>query len=147
MSNRLKVDLILERQNFPGIYYATYLISFIILLAIILLFTIKYETYYITKGKMVDSELCIIVKPEDIKFINNKHYLIIEDKEYVYRIDKISNELYVDDNYVNYQYVFLTIYKLSNIDNYVYEVRIPKEKKILAKYLKDYLLKGGEKWN
>ena len=145
MSNRLKVDLILERQNFPGIYYATYLISFIILLAIILLFTIKYETYYITKGKMVDSELCIIVKPEDIKFINNKHYLIIEDKEYVYRIDKISNELYVDDNYVNYQYVFLTIYKLSNIDNYVYEVRIPKEKKILAKYLKDYLLKGGEK--
>lgn len=147
MSNRLKVDLILERQNFPGIYYATYLISFIILLAIILLFTIKYETYYITKGKMVDSELCIIVKPEDIKFINNKHYLIIEDKEYVYRIDKISNELYVDDNYVNYQYVFLTIYKLSNIDNYAYEVRIPKEKKILAKYLKDYLLKGGEKWN
>ncbi len=145
MSNRLKVDLILERQNFLGIYYATYLISFIILLAIILLFTIKYETYYITKGKMVDSELCIIVKPEDIKFINNKHYLIIEDKEYVYRIDKISNELYVDDNYVNYQYVFLTIYKLSNIDNYVYEVRIPKEKKILAKYLKDYLLKGGEK--
>ncbi len=145
MSNRLKVDLILERQNFLGIYYATYLISFIILLAIILLFTIKYETYYITKGKMVDSELCIIVKPEDIKFINNKHYLIIEDKEYVYRIDKISSELYVDDNYVNYQYVFLTIYKLSNIDNYVYEVRIPKEKKILAKYLKDYLLKGGEK--
>ena len=57
----------------------------------------------------------------------------------MYKITHINKELYVDDNYKNYCYIYLKVNNLTNIDNFVYDIKIPKENKILAKYLKDYL--------
>ena len=43
------------------------------------------------------------------------------------------------DNYQNFCYLYLKADNLTNINNFVYDIKIPKENKILARYLKDYL--------
>ena len=58
---------------------------------------------------------------------------------YSYNINKISEDLYVDDSLNNYKYIYLNVDNLSNINNYVYEVKLEKENKKIIEYLKDYL--------
>ena len=141
MSNNLEIDLILSRKKYPIYYELTYLIILIILLFIIIILSFKYQTYYLNTGKMVNSSLEILVNINDLDYLGNSATLIIDDKEYNYKITKISNELYTDNNYQNYRYVYLNIHNLNNIDNYSYTIKIPKENKIIAKYIIDYLKK------
>ena len=74
-----------------------------------------------------------------VEYIKNNQLLMIDNKIYQYKLNSISSELYISNDYKNYQYIYLDVNNLTNIDNYVYEVKIPKENKIIAKYLKDYL--------
>ena len=141
MSDNLEIDLILSRKKYPIYYEITYLIILIILLFIIIILSFKYQTYYLNTGKMVNSSLEILVNINDLDYLGNSATLIIDDKEYNYKITKISNELYTDNNYQNYRYVYLNIHNLNNIDNYSYTIKIPKENKIIAKYIIDYLKK------
>lgn len=141
MSDNLEIDLILSRKKYPIYYELTYLIILIILLFIIIILSFKYQTYYLNTGKMVNSSLEILVNINDLDYLGNSATLIIDDKEYNYKITKISNELYTDNNYQNYRYVYLNIHNLNNIDNYSYTIKIPKENKIIAKYIIDYLKK------
>lgn len=141
MSDNLEIDLILSRKKYPIYYELTYLITLIILLFIIIILSFKYQTYYLNTGKMVNSNLEILVNINDLDYLGNSATLIIDDKEYNYKITKISNELYTDNNYQNYRYVYLNIHNLNNIDNYSYTIKIPKENKIIAKYIIDYLKK------
>ena len=141
MSDNLEIDLILSRKKYPIYYEITYLIILIILLFIIIILSFKYQTYYLNTGKMVNSSLEILVNINDLDYLGNSATLIIDDKEYNYKITKISNELYTDNNYQNYRYVYLNIHNINNIDNYSYTIKIPKENKIIAKYIIDYLKK------
>ena len=141
MSDNLEIDLILSRKKYPIYYEITYLIILIILLFIIIILSFRYQTYYLNTGKMVNSSLEILVNINDLDYLGNSATLIIDDKEYNYKITKISNELYTDNNYQNYRYVYLNIHNLNNIDNYSYTIKIPKENKIIAKYIIDYLKK------
>ena len=141
MSDNLEIDLILSRKKYPIYYELTYLITLIILLFIIIILSFKYQTYYLNTGKMVNSNLEILVNINDLDYLGNSATLIIDDKEYNYKITKISSELYTDNNYQNYRYVYLNIHNLNNIDNYSYTIKIPKENKIIAKYIIDYLKK------
>ena len=135
MNNPLEIDLIIERKKYPPIYNTYLIILIILLITIYIIFTYKYQSYYITKGKIVNNQLELLVNIEDIKYLKNNHTLEIENKCYQYTIVSISNEL-IDNNY---QYIHLKIDNITNIDNYIYEIKIPKENKIIAKYLKEYL--------
>ena len=139
MSNILELDLILNRQKYPKIYKVTFIINIIVIVFIYIIFTYQYQTYYLIQGKMIDNKLELLVSINDIKYIKNNQLLMIDNKIYQYKLDSISSELYISNDYKNYQYIYLDVNNLTNIDNYVYEVKIPKENKIIAKYLKDYL--------
>jgi len=139
MDNILAIDLILNKQKYSKIYNFNLIILIILLITSYIIFTYKYQTYYITKGKMVNNELELLVNIDDIKYIISNNKLIIDNTDYTYIVTEISDELYVDEYYQNYNYIYLQITNLSNINNYVYEIKIPKENKVLAKYLKNYL--------
>ena len=139
MSNILEIDLILNRQKYPWVYNITFIISTVMLIFIYIIFTYHYQTYYLIQGRITNNKLELFIPVTDMKYIKNNQKLEIDKQTYFYKINSIDSELYVSDDFINYQYVYLDVYNLSNIDNYIYRIKIPKENKILAKYLQDYL--------
>jgi len=139
MNDILDIEIILKRKKYSKLYNIGLILIIILVVYLYIIFTYKYQTYYISKGKIIDNKLELLVKIDDLSYINNNSKLKIDDKIYIYKVDSISNELYVDEFYNNYKYVYLKVEYLNNIDNYVYEIKIPKENKVIAKYLKNYI--------
>ncbi len=139
MDDVLAIDLIMNRKKYPIIYNASIICLVILLVTSYIIFVYKYQSYYITKGKITDNKLELLVSSSNLKYINQNNTLKIDNKYYSYKIVSIDDEIYLDNNYNDYQYVYLLVQGLVNIDNYVYEIQIPKENKIIAKYLKEYL--------
>ena len=139
MNNILNIDLILNRNKYPYIYKATFIINIIIVIFIYFIFTYHYESYYLIKGRIKDNKLELLVPINDLKYIRNNNQLTIDNQTYHYELESISSELYISNDFINCQYVYLYVDNLFNIENYIYQIKIPKENKILAKYLKDYL--------
>ena len=139
MDNNIDIDLIINRQKYSQIYNFTLILTIILIVILYIIFTYKYQTYYQLKGKMIDNKIELLVPIKEISMIQKNNALIIDDTSYSYQIVHISNELYIDPNYQNYCYLYLKVTNLENIDNFVYDIKIPKENKILAKYLKDYM--------
>ncbi len=88
---------------------------------------------------MKNNELELLVNIDDIKYFESNNILLIDNKKYLYQISRITKELYMDNNYNNYRYIYLKIKNIKNIDYYTYQIKIPKENKTLAWYLKKYL--------
>ena len=138
MNDILDIEIILKRKKYSSIYNVGIILIIIFLIIVYILFTYQYQTYYISKGKVLDNKLELIVDVNDIKYIKNNSLIKLDDTYYNYSIEKISEELIIDNLYNNYQYVYLEVDGLKEKDNYVYQIKIPKEKQILAKYLKQY---------
>jgi len=139
MNYNLAIDLIISRQKYPKVYHFTYVLLAIIFILIYVIFTYRYQTYYLLKGRIINNEIELLVPMEEIKGIEKEHNMLIDNMLYSYKITHINQELYIDNNYQNYCYLYLKVDNLTNIDNFVYEIKIPKENKTLANYLKDYL--------
>lgn len=140
MNDILDIDLILKKQKYSKVYNIGLILIIIILISLYIIFTYKYQTYYISKAKVIDNKLELIVNIDDIKYIKENTAIEIDEHYYTYTIDSISDELYINEFYNNYKYIYINVVNLSNlIDNYVYDIKIPKENKIIAKYLKNYL--------
>ncbi len=137
--NDISIDLILDKTKFPKTYNASLIIITILGIFLYIIFTYKYQTYYISQGKIINNQIELLVNLNDIKYIQNSSEVEIEGTVYKYCLAHIDNNLYVDDNYQNYQYLYIEVAGIHNIDNYVYKVKIPKENKTLAKYLIKYL--------
>lgn len=138
MNDILDIEIILTRKKYPKIYNLGIIISIIILIFIYIIFTYNYQTYYISKGKVLNNNLELLVNIEDIKHITNNKVIILDGQAYNYMVSSIGNDLLVDETYNNYQYVYLKISNLNTLNNYVYEVKIPKENQKLVKYFKKY---------
>ena len=138
MNDILDIEIILTRKKYPKIYNLGIIISIIILIFIYIIFTYNYQTYYISKGKVLNNNLELLVDIEDIKYITNNKVIILDGQAYNYIVSSIGNDLLVDETYNNYQYVYLKISNLNTLNNYVYEVKIPKENQKLVKYFKKY---------
>lgn len=139
MNDILDIEIILKRKKYPKIYNLGIIIICILLILIYVIFTYNYQTYYISKGKVQNNQLELIVGVDDIKYLTSNNVVILDGTKYNYTINNIGPDLLVDESYNNYQYVYLKIPNLKTIDNYVYQVKIPKENKKIAKYLKKYL--------
>lgn len=139
MNDILDIEIILKKQKYHPIYNIGLILIIIFSIFIYISFTYQYKTYYITKGIMVDGNIKLLVKIDELKYLTNDNKLKIDDIYYKYTIKEISEELYVDESFNNYQYIYLKIDNLNNINNYVYEVKIEKENKEIIEYLKEYL--------
>ena len=135
----LDIYLILDKKKYSKIYNIHLILIVLILIFIYVIFTYKYQSYYTVKGKCTSNLVELIVNINDIKYIELNNKLVIDNTEYTYQIERIDTKLYTDSNYQNYKYVYLNIKGINNIDNYIYQITIPKEYKALAKYLKEYL--------
>ena len=136
--NEIDMYLFFNDRTSEKIYKFSYFLIVSILITIYIIFMYKYQTYYTIKGKMINNQLEIKMNLKDAEYLKNNHYLLIDNKKFNYQINDVS-KLYVDSNYHNYLYFYLKIDNLNNIDNYIYEIKIPKDNKILAMYVKDYL--------
>lgn len=139
MNDILDIEIILKRNKYPKIYNISLIILAIISIFIYVIFTYKYQSYYQTKGKIQNNELIVIVDLNDLKYFVDNTILLIDNQEYSYQVNNIDDNIYIDDNYNNYTYIHLKVSMLKNINNYVYEIKVKKENKTLAKYLKEYL--------
>ena len=139
MNDILDIEIILKKQKYHFIYNMGLILIIIISIFIYVSYIYKYKTYYITKGTIKDNNLELLVNLNDIKYISNNNVLEIDNVLYSYHINKISEDLYVDDSLNNYKYIYLNVDNLSNINNYVYEVKLEKENKKIIEYIQDYL--------
>ena len=141
MNDLLDIEVILQRKKYPKIYNFGSLMIIILLIFIYIISTYTYESYYTIKGKALDNKIELLINPEDIMYIEENSSIKLDNITYQYTIDNIGSELLIDENYNNYQYVYLKILNFSSIDNRIYEVSIPKERVSLAKYLKNLFVK------
>ena len=139
MNDILDIEIILKKQKYHYIYNIGTILIIILLIFLYISFTYKYKTYYITKGTMIDGNVQLLVKIEDIKYITNNNKLNIDNLLYNYKVIEISEELYVDESFNNYKYVYLDVKNLNNINNYVYDIKLAKENKKIIEYIKEYL--------
>ena len=139
MNDILDIEIILKKQKYHAIYNIGTLLIIILLIFFYISFTYNYKTYYITKGTMIDGNIELLVNIDDIKYITTNNKLKVDSLYYGYTINKISEELYVDESFNNYKYVYLNVKGLNNIDNYVYDIKLAKENKKIIEYLKEYL--------
>lgn len=139
MNDILDVEIILKKQKYPAIYNIGLILIIILSLFIYISFTYKYKTYYITKGTMINGNVKVLVKIDDIKYISHNNKLKIDNTPYNYTIKEISEELYVDESFNNYKYIYLKVDGLNNLNNYVYELKLEKEYKKIIEHITDYL--------
>lgn len=139
MDNILDIDLIIGRNKYSKVYSFSLVLFVILLIILYVILTYHYQTYYLLKGRIVSDEIELMIPINDIKNIWENDQLIIDNKTYYYKVTRISESLYIDNNYENYCYIYLKVDAIKNIDNFVYDIKIPKENKVLVKYLKDYL--------
>lgn len=139
MNEILDIEIILNKNKYHKIYNIGTILIIIILTFIYIISIYKYQTYIITKGKIKDNQLELLVEIKNIEYLLNNKELIIDNKNHQYIIKNISDNIYVDELYNNYKYVYLEVTNLSNVNNYVYEVKLKKENKKIIEYLKDYL--------
>ena len=142
MNEILDIEIILTKNKYHFIYKISTILITCILVFIYITHIYSYQSYYIAKGKVIDNKLEVILPLDNIKYITKHNNLIIDDQKHSYKIVSISDELYVDESYNNYKYVYLEVDKINNINNYVYEIKLKKENKKIINYIKDYL-QGG----
>lgn len=139
MNELLDIEVILKRDKYPMIYNIGIIGIIIIGIFIILASIYDYRTYLITNARVVNNQLELLIKCDDVKYVVDNNYLMIEHEKYEYKIIRIDNEVVTGMDNNIYQYVYLDISNTLNINNYLYQIRILKEKKKLIKYLKNYL--------
>lgn len=139
MNDILDIEIILKKQKYGCIYNIGFILLVILLIFLYVSFVYKYKTYYISKGTMKNGQLVLLVNLDDLKYITNNNIIKINSNNHNYHVDKISEEIYVDELLNNYKYVYLLVNNLNNLDNYVYEVKLVKENKKLIEYLKEYI--------
>ncbi|MBQ2873288.1 MAG: hypothetical protein IJE89_04755 [Bacilli bacterium] len=139
MNDILDIEIILKKQKYHAIYNIGTILLIITSLFLYISFTYKYKSYYITKGTMIDGNIKLLVKLDDIKYLSNNNKLEVDNALYNYQIEKISEELYIDESFNNYKEIYLKINGINNLNNYVYEIKIEKEYKKIIDYIIDYL--------
>ena len=139
MNDILDIEIILKKQKYHPIYNIGTITIIIIFLFIYISFTYKYKSYYVTKGSMIDGNIKLLIKINDIKYFINNSKIKINDNIHNYKIEKINENIYVDESLNNYQEIYLKVDGINNLNNYVYEIKIEKENKKIIDYLVDYL--------
>ena len=100
----------------------------ILIIFIYIIFTYKYQTYYVGVSSYIDNCIEVIAVKDDIKYFLNNNIIMLDGVYYQYSIDHIEN-----DN------IYLKVLGLEVKDTY--QVKLVKENKIIAKYLKELVVR------
>lgn len=139
MNELLDIEIILKRDKYSKIYNMGIIGVIIIGIFIILASIYDYRTYLVINGRVVDNELELLIRSDEVKYIVENNYLVVDHEKYEYKITRISDEFVTGIDNKIYQYVYLEVNNTLKINNYLYQIRILKEEKKLIKYLKNYL--------
>lgn len=137
-----EIDMILHNKKYPLIYRYTSIILLALVIAVYILLTYDYHTYYKNKGIVIyDNEFLIKVYSniEDIDLIIDNNRLEIEGKIFNYQVSKIDENIYVSENNQNQQIVYLKVEKLKYIENRALEFKIEKKRQKIIYHILDYL--------
>lgn len=121
-------------------------ISITIFVTFIILSQINYTKYLKINGYVLENDnkyqLSLYLSPYELKIINNTNKLIIDKKEYEYKIDYVAKE-YIILNNKNYINVVLDIdlNEKDKIVNNILNLKIKESDKKLFYYIKDYVIK------
>ena len=118
-----------------------YNILILIVLVIYVLFNCNYTSYFYSDSKITLKDnmylLKIMTPISDLSSISQNKFLLINDKEYMYQIYEIEDNLIYEDDSV-YQIVYLKIWNLEDyyqINNYPLSIKIKGENKKIINYL------------
>lgn len=140
MNNYIDSEIILERKVKPLVYVYIMIIVTIILSLIIFFLLFNYKTYYDANGVIIsennDYYIKLYIPLDKLKYIINNKKILINKKEYQYKIEKIEGE-YFTDNINTYQIVYIkgnipSKYKKNNL---TIKIKIQKENKKIINYL------------
>lgn len=145
--NSIKSYIILNKKT-SNIINMFILISLMIVITLIVITQFKYIKYYEIKGMVVknndDYKLQLYIAPDKLNVIKNNKKIIIEEKEYEYKINSIDNE-YTINNYLKV-IIDIKLLEKDKINNNILQIKIQESNKKLFYYIKNYLLKGEFKW-
>lgn len=134
--------IILTRKITPLIYIYIMIVVITTLSLIILFMLFNYRIYYDSVGTVIKEEdkyyLKCYIPFDSTKYITNNKTLKLDEKIYKYRISKIEEEYYTD-NQNTYQ-IFVLDLNLDEKDkhnNLVLKLKFLKENKRVIEYLKD----------
>ena len=103
--------------------------------------TFKYQSYFHIHSKILNFNsyylMEVLIPEKEVNQIIKKNKLLIGNKEYIYRVYEISNNIIYKDS-INYQKIYLEVFELDDIykfNNYRLEIKIPNEKKKILDYL------------
>jgi hypothetical protein len=144
MGNTIEEEIIKSR-NPVHINNLTLILKFILVTSLIIIVSYPYTDYYETIGvvEQINYEYYLkITVPQDISLSNDLE-VVIDKKNYSYKLYEFDPNLYIDDNMTNYRYTYLKIDLPDeyNITNYLLEIKVPIKKQTIIKYLKEIL--GG----
>lgn len=139
-------EIIIKRKSFSITTYSIILLVGLIFTFLWFCFN-TYYPYFNLKASVIKDEqgyyLKTLILEDDITKINNT-VLIIDNKEYKYKIKKISEEYLIDENYNKYYEVLITskINKQLQINNNVIDINIKLPKTTYMKNLLKQIKKG-----
>lgn len=133
--------IIINRKTSPIIKFFLFNICIIIVLIIWGINTLEYKSFIHIHSKITNFNsyyvLEVLVPVKEVNQIIKQNNLYIGDKLYIYNIYDIEkNIIYKDD--INYQTLYLEVKNLEKdylINNYRLNIKIPKSKKTIIKYI------------
>jgi len=144
--NDINSYIIINRKTSP-FFILFNIISFIIFFSLIIILNLYFTKNYKTYGQVVKDntyKLLLYLSPYQLNIIKKNNKLTIDDLEYTYYIESISNEYVISNDNDYYLKVILDINlkEEDKIINNFLEVTIFESKKKLFYYLKDYFMEG-----
>ena len=133
--------IIMNRKTNLIIKLFIFNICILIMLFIWMINTFTYKSYFHIHSKIIKFNsyylLEVLINEEEVNQIKNKDKLLIGEKVYYYKIDKIDNNILYKNN-TNYFKVYLNVDSLDKkyqINNYHINIKIPKYNKKIINYL------------
>lgn len=124
MNRYIDNEIILNRKIGSLVYVYIMIIIVILLSLIIFLILFRYRTYYRLKGTVIYEDnhyyIKIFIPLDDMKYIIDDDIVIIDNKNYKYKIISIDEE-YFTDNIITFQILKIEIdmldeYKFNNLN-------------------------------
>ena len=133
--------------NFKKIYTFTTIILFLLICLFLVSFCYFDFTFYTKATYIKESDtLKIICSEEDLSKITDSDTLLINDKEYEYKIRKIDKKILENIPLQQYNEIIISL-KLDNkykIENNSIDLKIKYEHKRVFEIIKDFILGKGK---
>lgn len=135
--------VLMEKHN--KIYSFTIILIIMLLIVLSWMIFFKTSSYYNNNAIIYKEDdkyyLKIYASIADIKKITNNNKVIIDDKEYKYKVYKIKDELYINEKYQNYKEIILSgkLNKEDLLENKVLGIRINYKNDRVINYLINFM--------